>query len=298
MDLKRLNYFAVVAREGSFHRAAARLNIAQPALSRQVRELEQDLDAQLLIRSTQGVRLSPAGEALLAEVDRLLPQVDLARERTKRAAQGQFGMLRIAFTQVAADSRSAIAAVAEARRAMPDVDFRLSIMRSEDQLKELEADRIDVGLLYRRGPLEAHLAHRDLRTDRYVLAVADDHRLAGRKSVRLRELRHEEFVFPPPAGWPVSYGEWMVACQRAGFAPNIVIEAQSEMMFLNIVAEGLAIGFANSSLGQRRPFEGVTYVELGDLDLPLHLAALWKRDRETAAVRRIVDLLAQGGGGA
>lgn len=293
MDLKRLNYFAVVAGEGSFHRASTRLNIAQPALSRQVRELERELDAQLLIRSTRGVRLSPAGEALLAEVERLLPQIELARDRTRRAAAGQFGVLRVAFTQVAADSRSAIAAVAKARRAMPEVDFRLSIMRSEEQLKALETDGVDVGLLYRRGPLAPELAHRDLRTDRYVLALAEGHPLARRRSVRLRELRREEFVFPPAAGWPASYGEWMTACQRAGFAPDIVIEAHSEIMFLNIVAEGLAIGFANSSLQQRRPFEGVAYIEVEDLDVSLHLAALWKHDRETAAVRTIVELLSR-----
>jgi DNA-binding transcriptional LysR family regulator len=293
MDLKRLQYFQAVAQEGSFHRASSRLNIAQPALSRQVRELEQDLEVQLFVRSTKGVRLSAAGEVLLAEAERLLVQVDVARERAQRAQAGQFGQLRIAFTSAAADSHFAIAAFAQARRAMPEVDFRLSVIKSEGQMNELAADRLDLGLLYRRGPLSSEMACRDLRTDKYLLAVPDSHHLARRKQLRLADLSGEDFVFAPRSEWPLTYSEWMTLCQRGGLAPKIVVEAQSEAMFLHIVAEALAIGFANSSLPQRRPFEGVTYLEVDDLDTQLHLAAIWRRERETPAVRLFVDLLAQ-----
>jgi DNA-binding transcriptional LysR family regulator len=291
MDFRRLQYFLTVAQEGSFHRASTRLNIAQPALSRQVRELERDLDVQLFVRSTKGVRLSPAGEVLCAETERLLPQVDVARDRVKRAQAGQFGRVRIAFTSVAADSRFAVAAFAAARRAMPDVDFNLVVLKSEAQLKELSSDRLDIGLLYRRGPLPPDIAFQDLRTDSYLLAVPAGHHLIGRPRLKLADLNGEDFVFAPRSEWPLSYSEWMTLAQRGGLVPNIVLEAQSEAMFLNVVAEGLAIGFANSSLPQRRPFEGVVYLELEDLDTPLRLSAIWKRERETPPVRLFVDLL-------
>jgi DNA-binding transcriptional LysR family regulator len=291
VDLKRLQYFAAVAAEGSFHGASARLNIAQPTLSRQVRELEDELDVQLFIRSTKGVRLSPAGAVFLAEVERLLPQVELACERARRAKVGQFGELRIAYAPVAADSRFAIAAYADARRAMPDVEFRLSVVNSEAQLEELEADRIDLAIGYSRGAIPPGVASQALRTDTYMLAVWRDHPLTRRRNLKLGDLAGEDFVFAPRTTLPVTYSEWMRVAHKAGLEPNIVLEAHSEAMFLNIVAEGLAIGFANSSLGQRRPLPNVTYLEVEGLDLPLRLTALWRRDRETPALRLFVELL-------
>src|SRR5690348_4907207 len=125
MDLRRLRYFIGVAEHGGFHRAAAQLNIAQPALTRQIRELEEELGVALLIRSTHGVKLSPAGEVLLSEARRLLPQIELAGNKTKRAAAGQFGLVRIAFSERITELRPVVAAFADTRRMLPDVDFRL-----------------------------------------------------------------------------------------------------------------------------------------------------------------------------
>ena len=103
MDLKRLRNFAVVAAAGSFHGAAEQLYIAQPALSRQMRSLEEELGVALFERSVRGVKLSSAGEVLLSELERLLPQLDLAMSRTQRAAKGQIGILKVAYTQIAAE---------------------------------------------------------------------------------------------------------------------------------------------------------------------------------------------------
>ena len=293
MDLKRLRYFAIAAAEGSFHRASARLHVAQPALSRQIRELEEELGVVLFVRSAQGVTLSPAGEVLLAEVERLLPQVELARTRTKRAAQGQFGMLRIGFTTLAAELRFAIAAFAEARRTLPDVDFRFSIVDSDRQIEALTGGEIDVGLLYRRAPHPPAAAFRDLRTDTYALAVPSGHRLAGRPSLKLAELRDEDIIFVSKSLRPVTYDELMAACLRGGLAPRIILEVNSEAALINMVAEGIAIGFTNSSLEQRRPSDGVVFVPIDDLEIRLQLAAMWLRHRETPAILMFVDLLVQ-----
>ena len=293
MDLKRLRYFAVAAAAGSFHRASARLHVAQPALSRQIRELEEELDVVLFVRSAQGVTLSPAGEVLLAEVERLLPQVELARTRTKRAALGQFGVLRIGFTALAAELRFAIAAFAEARRTIPDVDFRLSLVDSDRQMEALTGGEIDVGLLYRRAPHPPGVAFRDLRTDTYALVVPCGHRLAGRSGLKLAELSEEDIIFVSKSLRPVTYDELMAACLRGGLAPRIILEVNSEAALINMVAEGIAVGFTNSSLEQRRPCEDVVFVAVEDLDIRLQLAAIWLRHRETPAIPLFVDLLLQ-----
>ncbi len=293
MELRHLRYFAMAAAEGSFHRASLRLNVAQPALSRQIRDLEEELDVPLFVRSAQGVKLSPAGEVFLTEVKRLLTQIELARTRTKRAAMGQFGLLRIGFTMLAAEFRFAMAAFGDARRSMPDVDFRLSLINSDHQMEALMNGEIDVGLLYRREPHPPGTVYRDLRIESYKLIVPSGHPLTTRSRVKLADLRDENMAFVSPTLRPATYSEMMGACVRSGLTPRIVLEVDNEAILINLVAEGIVIGFVNSSLSERRPTPGVTFVTIEDFDVPLHLAAMWQRDRETTAITHFVDLLVE-----
>jgi DNA-binding transcriptional LysR family regulator len=291
MELRRLRYFAVAAAEGSLHRASARLHIAQPALSRQIRDLEDELGVVLFARSAKGVKLSPAGEVLLAQVERLLPQIELAKSQTRRAAMGQFGLLRIGFTSAVAEFRFAMAAFAEARVTTPDVDFRLSLIDSDRQLDALIAGEIDLGILYRRGQLPSTMRFRDIRTDRYKLAMPRGHPLASKPSVRLSDLRDEDLIFPSRALQPITYNEIMVACLHNGLVPRIVLEVNSVIVSMNMVAEGIALTFVNSSIEQSRTTGDVVFCPIEDLDIPLHLAAMWERKRETPATLHFIDLL-------
>lgn len=291
MDLKKLRYFAVTAAEGSFHRASAKLHIAQPALSRQIRDLEDEIGASLFVRSSQGVTLSPAGEVLLVEVQRLLPQIELAKDTAKRAAMGQFGVLRIGLTTVVAELRFAISAVAEAGRRNPGVDYRLSVVTSDHQLPALQRGDLDVGLLYRRAPLPANMRYRDLRIDHYVLAVPEGHRLTRLRKVKLIDLDDEKLIFVSRATRPVTYDELMTACLKGGLSPRIFLELEGEGIMLNMVAEGMALGFFNCSMSARHPTEGVTFLTIADLDIPLKLAAMWSTDRESKAIDDFVDLV-------
>lgn len=291
MELRHLRYFAAVAGEGSFHRAADRLHIAQPALSRRIRDLEEELDVVLFHRSAKGVRLTPAGDVLLAEVERLLPQVEGAKTRTRQAAMGQYGSVNIGFTTVVAQVRFAMAAVGEARKMLPEVDFRLKLIPSDQQMGALERGDIDIGLLYRRPPHPRGVVFRDLREDSYVLMVPEHHRLAGRDSVKLAELQGEEMMFPSPALRPLTYREMMSACLRGGLEPRVVLEAEG---LINVVAEGLAIALYNSALAENVNVPGVTYLAVEDMDVPLHLSAMWREERETPALLRLVELLEEG----
>ena len=293
MDLKHFRYFAAVASEGSFHKAADLLHIAQPALSRRIRDLEEELGVDLFIRSPRGVRLTPAGDVLLEEVGALLPRVELAKTRTRRAAQGQFGVVNVGFTTVVAELRAAMAAVGDVRRRLPDVDFRLKLIPSDQQAEALERGNIDVGLLYRRPPHPSGVVFRDLRRDSYVLMVAENHRLARRNRVKLADLRDEDMMFPSPTLRPATYREMMAACLRAGLEPRIVLEAEG---LINVVAEGLAVALYNSALAENVEVPGVTYLAVEDMNVPLVLSAMWRKERETPALLHFVDLLQDGVG--
>jgi DNA-binding transcriptional LysR family regulator len=291
MDLKRLRNFAAVAAAGSLHGAAELLHVAQPALSRQMRYLEEELGVVLFERSVRGVKLSLAGEVLLSELERVLPQIDLAMNRTQRAAKGQFGVLKVAYTQLAAELHFAATALADARRAMPEVDIRLKIIASDYQIDALSAGEVDVGLLFRRPPTPDGLSYRDLRVGKYQLVVPKNHPFAKRGRVKLSDLADEEILFTSKSTRPVTYNELMAAFMRAGVAPRVALEPENEAISLNFVAAGIGMFFANTSVLEGRSMEGVAYVGIEDFDFPLHLAVMWKRGRETPAITRLVDLL-------
>lgn len=295
MDFKKLRYFAVTAAEGSFHRASVKLNIAQPALSRQIRDLEEEIGTNLFVRSSRGVSLSPTGAVLHAEVERLLPQIELARDTARRAALGQFGVLRIGFTIVVAGMRFAVSAFAAAVRNNPDVDYRLSVVTSDDQPAALARGDIDVGLLYRRAPLPAHLKYRDLRVDRYVLAVPQDHRFTKMPKVRLADLQDEKLLFMSRSSLPVTYDELMTACLKGGLSPKIALElpGNSEGITMNLVAEGLMLAFFNRAMSVNAAPEGVAFVDVEDLDITLNLSAMWNGQRESKATLNFVELVAE-----
>lgn len=293
MDPKKLRYFVVTAAEGSLHRASTKLHIAQPALSRHIRSLEHEVGTSLFIRSAQGVTLSAAGEVLLADAKRLLPQIELAKETARRAGLGQFGVLRVGFTTVAAGMRFAISAFAAAARKNPDVDYRLSLITSEAQVDALQRGDIDVGLLYRRAPLPANMRYRDLRVDKHVVAVPSGHRLTRLRKVKLADLEGERLLFMSRSTWPATYNELMAACVRGGLSPNIVLElpGESEGMAMNLVAEGFVLAIFNRAMSIYPSPDGVTFLTVEDLNIALHLAVMWNSDRENAAIHGFVDLL-------
>jgi DNA-binding transcriptional LysR family regulator len=293
MELRHLRYFATAAVEGSLHRASARLRIAQPALSRQIRDLEKELDVALFARSAGGVKLTQAGEVLLADVKRLLPQIDQARARAQRAGTEQLGMLRIGATLPAAEARFAVGAFAEIRRLLPSVDFQLNVIDSGRIPDAFSKDDIDLGLLYRRTAPPAGMVCRDLRTEHFQLVVPIGHPLTRRPKITLADLSEEDMLFVSPTLRPAAYDEILSACMRGGLTPRIVYQVDNESIMLNMISEGIGICFAISSLRDRRVTDGVKFLDVEDFDVKATLCAMWPQDRETPILQKFVDLLVQ-----
>jgi DNA-binding transcriptional LysR family regulator len=219
VELKQLRSFIAVARALNFSRAARDLHLSQPALSAQIKALEEGLGTMLLKRNRRMVKLTPAGESLLADAAVLLQNVEDARQRALRVASGEAGHLRIAF--VASAVPELVPAIALAfRTRYPLVTLELKNMPTVLQVEALEAHALDVGFV--RLPLTAAgLAITPLHSEPFALAVSKSHRLARKQHLTVADLAGEPFVTYAQKWAPEFYQTWTGICRRAGFTPVI-----------------------------------------------------------------------------
>ena len=288
MELRHLRYFVAVAEELHFGRAAARLHIAQPPLSRQIRDLEQEVGAELFVRGTRGVELTAAGRAFLGEVRQVLAQAERALRAAQRASRGETGRLRVGFVEAATYSGTLARVLGVFRQDVPDVSLGLFELDSLEQAEALREGRIDVGIVHSPPPD----AHRWLRVervfeDRLVAALPRAHPLAARPHLALGDFAAEPFVFFPRFTGPTLYDHLIAACRSAGFSPRVVQEAAGWSTLAALVAAGVGVSFAPRSVAQvERP--GVAYRPVRGLAVDMGMSAVWKQGDESPVRERFL----------
>ncbi|MCP1743156.1 DNA-binding transcriptional LysR family regulator [Bradyrhizobium japonicum] len=195
-DLNQLRCFVTVAEELHFGRAAARLNMTQPPLSRQIQVLEHIIDAPLLERTSRSVRLTPAGRSFLPEARRILKLAESASQVARRIALGKTGSVKIGFTAAAAYGFLP-ELVAACRAKLPEVDFSLKEMVSGDQFEALTSGQIDAGLL--RPPIaRPELTSRRVVAEPLLAAIPKKHPLANAESITIKDFDDQPFVMYSP----------------------------------------------------------------------------------------------------
>lgn len=261
MELRHLRYFAAVAHTCHFGQAAAMLHVAQPALSYAIRQLEAELDVTLFTRTTRQVALTPAGDYLKVEADRILADVDGAADGVRRIAAGRSGLVRLGLTGIAAFSHlPRIARVV--RQALPDVELRISSdMLTPMQCAALESGDIDLGVL--RPPVVGDdIATRTIDIESLALVVSTDHRLAVEPVVSTADLRNEPFVMYDGRDSAVNDAA-IRACRHAGFVPQRAHEASGTPVLLALVAAGYGVAVLPSSV-RSLPLDGLVIRDLPD----------------------------------
>lgn len=291
MELRHLRYFVAVAREGHVTRAAARLGIAQPPLSQQIRALEDEVGATLLQRHPRGVALTDAGRAFLADAEAVLAGAAQAAARARRTARGEVGRIAVGFTTSAPFHPLVARAIRAFRGERPDVSFVLEETGSAELLAGLRAERLDVAFV-RSGLTGAEgLTVHPLLQEDMVAALPARHPLARRPRLTLRDLAPETLIlYRRPDGRGL-YDVIVSACAAAGFAPQVGQEAPRIVSTLNLVAAGLGITLVPASLS-RLPLEGVTYRKLSGrpaVKVPLSVAC--RADERSAATAAFVALV-------
>lgn len=273
MELRHLRYFLAVAEEAHFGRAARRLKIAQPPLSRQVQALERELGFELFDRSMRRVQLTPAGAVLKERATKVLAEVEAAVEAAKRAHVGDTGRLAVGYLSSLA--YTGITTVLRAyRERFPEVQLALRELGPQDQVAALKSRAIDVG--FTRGPLEEPtLAWETVRREEIIVALPEGHRLSGRSRLRLAELAREPFVLFPRERGPAYFDQLTGLCRTAGFSPIVAQEAP-HLDVLSMVSAGFGVALVPASV-RYVPREGLVTRSLAEAPRT-ELVVAWRGD--------------------
>ncbi len=298
MELRHLRYFRAVAEELSFSKAALRLRIAQPALSRAVQDLEAEVGAQLLDRSRRAMRLTPGGEVLLRETGLLLERLEETLRRVRRAAAGETGELRLGY--IGPPTRSFLGGLLrEYHRRHPEVAIVLEERTPERVWEMVSKGRLSVGLT---RPVLAHealgLPSLLLCRERLCAAMPAAHRLAGGADLSWSDLADEPIVILARREGAGSHDAIVAACAAAGFAPRIAHTPSVIGTILRYVEAGAGIGIVPESVVPEND-EVVLLPLVPTATLPVVM--VWSRDEDDPAAegfRRIVEEWLEGKDGA
>jgi DNA-binding transcriptional LysR family regulator len=251
MDLSHLATFVAVAEELHFSRAAARRHLSQPALSKQVQQLERLTGLTLFVRSRRTVRLTPEGMALLPRAKAAILAAGEVKELAGQLRRGAIGRLRVGFTPSAPhDVLQGL--LRRFRRRCPDVDVDLIEASSRAQLQALHRGSLDVGLLRPPRPRSADLEWHDLSREPFVVAMPRDHALAQRKRIALRALDQVPLVLVARRASPDVYDYLVDSCRAAGIVPNVRREASQVHTALALVGGGVGLSLLPQSASRWR----------------------------------------------
>ena len=288
MELRHLRYFVGVAEEQHFGRAAERLRVAQPSLSRQIQDLESEMGFLLFDRLPRGVRLSAAGKLFLSDARRILQDVDEAKRRAERIALGKAGTLRIGIATAVSWHGLVVDSFREFRRRQPDVELELHHLLSVHQIEAILSGRLDAGFAASLTPWHKDLAHWEFVQDRMLLAVPKGHHLTKREGIRLRDLREMPFVWFPRWVNPVIYDRLMRACARGGLsAPRIVQDAADRDTNLGLVQCRIGIAWMTESTRWHCP-RGIVLLPVVDMNVRLPFSLIWKKDNSSPLLQKFV----------
>jgi DNA-binding transcriptional LysR family regulator len=292
MELRHLRYFSAVAQELSFTKAAARLRVAQSAVSAQIQDLETELGVILLERSRRRVRLTAAGQAFLDASERILRSVEEASRQARRISHGEYGSLAVGF--IGSQSHEWMPRVLKRFRAKyPEVEVTLTEMHPSQQLDALLARTLDVGLV---GPIDGKpppgLYLECFSEEVPVVAMPTDHRLARQTKLALANLKDEPFILTSERNSPNYRSLISRMCERAGFVPRVVQEVDRARTGVQYVAAGFGISIFAEHIS-RLPAPGVRFVPLAQPILKMRYGMAWRKGAVEEVVARFVRYVKQ-----
>ena len=296
MELRHLRYFGTVATELHFGRAAEKLHIAQPPLSKQIQDLEAELGFELFNRTKRSISLTPAGQAFLVEVNQIFQQLDRAIDIGRKTSRGELGQISIGFVGSATYNILPVM-LQQFRDRYPNVQIELHELTTDRQLIWLRAGRIDIGLI--RPPIvDRNLASEVIFQEPLVVALPTSHHLANLNKIDLSLLVTEPFILFPRQLAPGLYDPIIAMCLTAGFSPNVVQECIQMQTIVSLVSANMGISILPASI-QEAQRQGVVYkpIRLASVDVEklARIAIVWRINDISPTMNRLLEIVLEQG---
>jgi DNA-binding transcriptional LysR family regulator len=290
--IDRIRALLTVIEEGSVNRAAVRLRITQPALSRQMQALENEIGGKLLERETSGVKPTGLGHALVKAMQPLVESYDSAMADLRRQARGERSELRVGYLGSAAQS-FLTPALAMLRKSHPAARLKLHDMSPREQIAGLRSGELDVALIGQEGVVAAKEFHSaKLCSLGVCVALADSDRLATKKNIALKDLKGRDFIGIDESEMPGRNG-WMTAlCRSAAFKPRFIAIVDGLSNVLSHVVSESAVTFVPAYFA-KSSYPGVAFVPISDAKARWDFIVLWQKGSASAAARALVTALKQ-----
>jgi DNA-binding transcriptional LysR family regulator len=289
MELRHLRYFVAVAEALSFTKAAERLHLAQPSLTRQIKDLEVEIGVRLFDRAGKRISLTQEGESFLLDARRLLTECAQSVQAVQRLSRGEAGQLNIGY--VANIYHDLLPTTLGAfRKACPRTALNLFDMTPAEQYQALEEREIDLGFVpFRSNSSSSDLQSASVGQDIMMATLAEVNPLAKKAKIDLKDLEPLFFVGMSQKTYPGS-NEWLIhVCREAGFTPRILQDADRETAVINFVAAGLGVALLPEQM-KKLPHEGVIF-----RPLRRHLSAkswaVWKGNNVSACLKQYLQIV-------
>lgn len=288
LDLRQLRYFVAVAEELHFGRAAARLGIAQPPLSQQIKRLEAILGTPLFERTSRRVALTEAGVTLLDGARRTLAQVSELAEEVRRTGRGETGSLTVAFA-ASLMFHALPPVIREFRKRYPAVHLELRELSTGQQMDAVRHGEVDIGFMRQPGRDKGfHIE--TVMEEPLIIALPARHRLAPQTTVALSALAHDDFVLFPKEVAPGLHAQVFALCREAGFTPNVTQESREQYTTMGLVDAEVGVTIIPSSV-QELGWSGVVYKSIASALASSHIAMVWRTDHRSPVIRAFAKLV-------
>ncbi|GAB4418760.1 MAG: LysR substrate-binding domain-containing protein [Bacteroidia bacterium] len=288
LELRHLRYFLAVAQELNYRRAAARLCISQPGLSRQIRQVEELLGVALFVRDKKRVRLTAAGTHLQQEAAFLLGRLDQACRYARSLHAGQAGEIRVGFVG-SAMQQVIPRLMVQMHEAQPGVTFSLEEMSISKQLEALADDRLDIGFV-RVGRVPEGMRLLPVQRDHFTLVLPADHPVDASNFTDMRQLADDNFILFASDYSPTYFDNVMSICEDAGFSPRISHRSVHANTIFRLVECGLGVSIIPDSF--RLGFDlNIKFVELRHIRQATVLSAVWHEANRNPALQGLLAFL-------
>lgn len=288
LELRHLKYFLAVAEELHFRKAAERLFISQPGLSRQVKQLEEMLDVQLLVRDKKKVSLSRAGEYLKGEVEFVLNHLEVTKRQLKLIGDGQYGEVRMGFLGSAMQDVIP-ALLVGLRDQFPRIRTSLEELSNNAQVNALLRDKLDIGFV-RLSRVPEGLCLHPVFEDTFSLVLPANHPMDAGNFKGLHEFRDENFILFSQDYSPLYFDTVMSICEDAGYTPRVSHKSVHAQTIFRLVENHLGIAIVPSSL-QKGFNMDVKFIDLDKIPQRAVLAVVWKKEHRNKALEHCLSLL-------